>query len=97
MEKDLHSAYFIAALRKRGTSLAALSREAALASPTLANALTRPWPKGERPIATALKVRPATIWPRRYNGQKDYHLPKHPLPGMKPALAEHYFPVPEKS
>ncbi|WP_215848350.1 helix-turn-helix domain-containing protein [Candidatus Pantoea bituminis] len=56
----------IAALRKRGTTLAALSREAGLSSSTLANALSRPWPKGEWLIADAIKVHPAEIWPSRY-------------------------------
>ncbi|EFE06536.1 helix-turn-helix domain-containing protein [Citrobacter youngae] len=95
-KQDWHPAYIIAALHKRGTSLAALSRQAGLASSTLANALTRPCPKGEWLIASALKVHPATIWPTRYDGQEAYRLPKHPQPGMKPALTVHNFPVPEK-
>ena len=53
-------------LKKRGTSLSALSRQAGLASSTLANALTRRWPKGERLIAEALDVAPENIWPSRY-------------------------------
>ena len=56
MQQDWHSADIIAGLRKRGTSLAALSRQAGLASSTLANALNRHWPKGERLIAEALGV-----------------------------------------
>ncbi|WP_423241871.1 cell morphology transcriptional regulator XreR2, partial [Pantoea ananatis] len=55
-----------AALKKRGTSLAAVSRQAGLASSTLANALTRRWPKGERLIAETLDVEPEKIWPSRY-------------------------------
>lgn len=94
--QDWHPADIIAALHKRGTSLAALSREAGLASSTLANALTRPWPKGEWLIATALNVHPATIWPTRYNGQEEYRLPKQPLPGMKIVAPSPCFPVPEK-
>ncbi|WP_080092290.1 helix-turn-helix domain-containing protein [Salmonella enterica] len=39
---------------------------AGLASSTLANALTRHWPKGERLIAEALDVAPEDIWPSRY-------------------------------
>ncbi|VDZ90801.1 DNA-binding transcriptional regulator Nlp [Lelliottia amnigena] len=61
MEKkfiDWHSADIIAALRKKGTSLAAESRRNGLSSSTLANALTRPWPKGELIIATALEPSP---------------------------------------
>lgn len=63
---DWHPADIIAALRKRGTTLAALSRQAGLSSSTLANALSRPWPKGEWLIAEAIDVHPAEIWPSRY-------------------------------
>ncbi|MFW0857521.1 helix-turn-helix domain-containing protein [Cronobacter dublinensis] len=66
MQPDWHPADIIAELRKRGTSLAALSRQAGLASSTLANALVRHWPKGERLIAEALGVAPEQIWPSRY-------------------------------
>ncbi|MDX5629606.1 MULTISPECIES: helix-turn-helix transcriptional regulator [unclassified Brenneria] len=65
-QHDWHPADIIAGLRKRGTTLAAISREAGLASSTLANALTRHWPKGERLIAEALNKRPEDIWPSRY-------------------------------
>ncbi|SFN26171.1 transcriptional regulator, Nlp family [Izhakiella capsodis] len=66
LKNDWHSADIIAALRKRKTSLAALSRASGLSSSTLANALCRPWPKGEWIIAKALNVHPAEIWPSRY-------------------------------
>ncbi|QZN94604.1 helix-turn-helix domain-containing protein [Symbiopectobacterium purcellii] len=67
MEKqDWHPADIIAAIKRKGTSLAALSRASGLASSTLANALTRRWPKGERLIAQAIKVSPEEIWPSRY-------------------------------
>jgi len=56
--QDWHPADIIAGIKKQGTSLAALSRKAGLASSTLANALTRPWPKGESIIAAALGVKP---------------------------------------
>lgn len=64
--QDWHPADIIAALRKKGTSLAAVSRAAGLSSSTLANALTRPWAKGEMLISDALGVHAATIWPSRY-------------------------------
>lgn len=64
--EDWHPADIIAALRRRGTTLAALSRQAGLSSSTLANALSRPWPKGEWLIAEAIEVHPAEIWPSRY-------------------------------
>ncbi|EPC6977538.1 helix-turn-helix transcriptional regulator [Salmonella enterica] len=66
IDKDWHPADIIAGLRKKGTSLAAVSRKAGLSSSTLANALTRHWPKGERLIAEELGVTPEQIWPSRY-------------------------------
>lgn len=66
MQPDWHSADIIAALKKQGTSLSAVSRNSGLASSTLANALTRRWPKGERLIAEALGIAPEQIWPSCY-------------------------------
>lgn len=63
---DMHSADIIAAIKKRKSSLAALSRAAGLSSGTLANALKKPWPKGEFIIAAALEMHPSEIWPSRY-------------------------------
>ena len=65
-QPDWHSADIIAALKKQGTSLSAVSRNSGLASSTLANALTRRWPKGERLIAEALGIAPEQIWPSRH-------------------------------
>ncbi|SUW65467.1 DNA-binding transcriptional regulator Nlp [Buttiauxella agrestis] len=56
MTNGWHQADIIAGLRKKGTSLAALSRAACLSSSTPANALTRPWPKEEFLIADVLGV-----------------------------------------
>ncbi|CAM8540776.1 Ner winged helix-turn-helix DNA-binding domain-containing protein [Klebsiella pneumoniae] len=53
-QQDWQPADIIAALKKRGTSLTAVSRNAGLASSTLTNALNRRRPKGERLIAEAL-------------------------------------------
>lgn len=66
LKNDWHPADIVAGLRKQGTSLAAESRKAGLSSSTLANALTRPWPKGEVIIARALGTEPWQIWPSRY-------------------------------
>ncbi|MGJ0635979.1 helix-turn-helix domain-containing protein [Xenorhabdus bovienii] len=66
VRNDWHQADIIAALRKRGTTLAAVSREAGLSSSTLANAFSRPWPKGEWIIANYLGIHPSEIWPSRY-------------------------------
>lgn len=65
-QPDWHSADIIAVLKKRGTSLSAVSRNSGLESSTLANALIRHWPKGERLIAEALGIAPEQIWPSRY-------------------------------
>lgn len=68
MEKsDWHKADIIAALKKKGTTLAAVSRRAGLSSTTLANTLYRPWPRGEALIAQELELHPSEIWPTRYN------------------------------
>lgn len=66
LQKDWHQADIIAALRKKGTNMSALSRSAGLSSSTLANVLSRPWPKGEWLVAKALEMHPAEIWPSRY-------------------------------
>ncbi|HDZ9088317.1 TPA: helix-turn-helix domain-containing protein [Klebsiella pneumoniae] len=66
MQQDWHPADIIAALKKRGTSLTAVFRNAGLASSALTNALNRRWPKGERLIAEALGIAPEQIWPSRY-------------------------------
>lgn len=95
-KQDWHPADIIAALHKRGTSLAALSRGAGLASSTLANALSRPWPKGEWLIACALNLHPAEIWPTRYKGQENYRQPQKPLPSMKLNVPAPHLSVPEK-
>lgn len=63
---DWHQADIIAALKKKGTSLAELSRQSGLSSSTLSNALVRPWTKGEVIIANALNLQPSQIWPSRY-------------------------------
>ncbi|OTP97278.1 DNA-binding protein [Gilliamella apicola] len=63
---DWHPADIIAALKKKGTTLANLSRQSGLSSSTLSNALARPWTKGEFIIAQALDVEPYEIWPSRY-------------------------------
>ncbi|MDO3816595.1 helix-turn-helix transcriptional regulator [Salmonella enterica] len=65
-QPDWHPADIIAALRKKKTSLAAQSRIVGLSASTLANALARPWPRGEKLIADALGIPPEIIWPSRY-------------------------------
>ncbi|WP_369308753.1 helix-turn-helix domain-containing protein [Providencia rettgeri] len=70
MKKDWHPADIIAAIKKKGSSLSELSRQAGLNSSTLNNALSRRWPKGERIIAEFLGVAPTEIWPSRYHRHK---------------------------
>lgn len=94
---DWHPADIIAGLRKKGTSMAAESRRNGLSSSTLANALSRPWPKGEMIIAKALGTEPWVIWPSRYHDpqthafidrtqlMRSYTKPKNELSGGSPA------------
>ncbi len=70
-QHDWHPADIIAGIKKKGTTLAAISRSVGLASSTLANTLTRHWPKGERLIAEVLGKRPEEIWPSRYQDIKN--------------------------
>jgi len=56
----------VAELRKRGTTLTALSRENGYGKDSLRVALRKPWPAAELIIARALGVHPAAIWPSRY-------------------------------
>jgi len=77
MKQDWHPADIIAAFRKKKTTLAAVSRLAGLSSSTLANALTRPWPKGEKLIADALSVAPNEIWPSRYFDENGQQVTRH--------------------
>ena len=61
MQPDWHPADINAAQTKNPTSLAEVSRRAGLASSTLANALTRSRPRGEKLIADALETSPEII------------------------------------
>lgn len=61
MQPDRYSAGIIAALKKRGMSLSAVSRNLGLVSSTLVNAFTRSLPKAEWLIDEALGVVPEQI------------------------------------
>ncbi|WP_437888588.1 helix-turn-helix domain-containing protein [Phytobacter sp. V91] len=67
VQHDWHRIDIVAALHKRGVTMRGLSTSAGLKPDTLKNALHRSYPKGERIIADALNVTPASIWPSRYN------------------------------
>lgn len=65
--ENWHRADIVAALHKAGWSLRKLAAHHGYSSPTtLAVPLDRPWPKGERLIASAIGIPPARIWPARY-------------------------------
>ncbi len=64
--QDWHQADIIAALKKVGTNMSALSESQGLSRGCLRNALYRPYPKAERIIAGAIGVEPKDIWPSRY-------------------------------
>jgi Ner family transcriptional regulator len=63
---DWHPADVLAALKKRGHSLAALSVAHGYHPTAAGKALKRPWPAMEAVIAQALGVTPQQIWPNRY-------------------------------
>lgn len=65
--EDWHPADILAALRKAGWTLAALSAAHGLARSTLTHAFARSYPLAEQRIAEAIGVPPQTIWPSRWN------------------------------
>jgi len=64
---DWHPADVLAALKKRGQSLAGLSVMHGYHPTAAGKALKRSWPAMEAIIATALGLTPAHIWPSRYD------------------------------
>ena len=63
---DWHPADVLAALKKKGNSLAALSVANGYHPTAAGKALKRRWPALEVLIADAIGVPPAQIWPTRY-------------------------------
>ena len=72
---DWHPADVLAALKKRGKTLAGLSVQHGYHPTAAGKALKRPWPALEAIIAEALDVQPAVIWPSRYSA--DGSEPRH--------------------
>lgn len=66
--KDWHRAEIIAALHMHGTSVERLSRLNGFHTRSLSLVLSKPWPKGEAIIATALGLKSEDIWPSRHDG-----------------------------
>ena len=54
-------------IRSRGLTLAELSRRLGVELGTLASVNRTPYPRMERAIAAALDLKPAVIWPERWN------------------------------
>ncbi|MDR3536997.1 MAG: helix-turn-helix transcriptional regulator [Acetobacteraceae bacterium] len=65
-EEDWHPADVLAALKKRGLTLAGLSIANGYHPTAAGKALKQSWPAVELLIAAALEVRPQTLWPSRY-------------------------------
>lgn len=63
---DWHRADVVAALHKRGWSLASLARAHGLSPSTLRSALDKPYPKSEKIIAEAIGIAPEEIWADRF-------------------------------
>ena len=64
---DWHPADVLAALKKRGWSLAGLSVANGYHPTAVGKALKQPWPAVERLLADAIGVPPQEIWPSRYD------------------------------
>jgi len=64
--ENWHRADILAAIKKRGGTLAQLSRDNGLHERTLYNVLERNWPKGEKIIADFIGEEVHHIWPERY-------------------------------
>jgi Ner family transcriptional regulator len=64
---DWHPADVLAALKKRGQSLAGLSVANGYHPTAAGKALNQPWPALELLVAQALGLTPQSIWPSRYD------------------------------
>jgi Ner family transcriptional regulator len=64
---DWHPADVLAALKKRGQSLAGLSVANGYHPTAAGKALKQSWPAMEAIVAAALSLRPQEIWPSRYD------------------------------
>lgn len=64
---DWHPADVLAALKKRGKTLAGLSVAHGYHPTAAGKALKRPWPAMEAIIARELDVSPQDIWPSRFD------------------------------
>src|ERR1700728_891990 len=81
---DWPPADVLAALKKRGQSLAGLSVANGYHPTAAGKALKRPWPAMEAIIATALDLTPAHIWPSRYDREAHPISPRGRQPAATP-------------
>jgi Ner family transcriptional regulator len=65
--QDWHPADILAALKKRGHTLAGLSVANGYHPNAAGKALKMPWPAVEQLVAAALGLSPQAIWPSRYD------------------------------
>lgn len=65
--EDWHPADVVAALKKKGTSLAEIERQNGYARTALSMLWTQRWPKAQELVAKAIGVKPSEIWPSRYD------------------------------
>lgn len=79
IQSDWHHADIIAAVKKAGWSLRALSIHHGYAPGTLRNALRTRYPNAERVIADVIGVTPSDIWPSRYTPQNFTPVLSQPL------------------
>ena len=66
---DWHPADVLAALKKRGHTLAGLSVEGGYHPTAAGKALKQPWPALEALIAKAIGLPAEQIWPSRYDAE----------------------------
>jgi Ner family transcriptional regulator len=67
--EDWHPADVLAALKKRGHTLARLSVANGYHPTAAGKALKQTWPAVEKIIADALALKAQEIWPSRYDGE----------------------------
>ncbi len=82
--EDWHPADIKAALEKAGWTFRRLDKARGYCPGTLHAALHRPYPKAERIIAHAIRVKPWEIWPSRYD---DDHKPNRRM--GRPKVSPH--------
>jgi Ner family transcriptional regulator len=64
---DVHPADVVAALKKCGSSLAALAKEHGYARRSFSSVWVKAWPQVQDILAAKLGTTPQELWPTRYN------------------------------